>query len=48
MSPLNITQPLDSIRYMVFFLATIFGDVQYTQVMESWDIIYQPLNIYGK
>ena len=29
----HITQPLDSIRYMVFFMATILGDVQYSQVM---------------
>ena len=29
----HITQPLDSIGYMVFFMATILGDVQYTQVM---------------
>ena len=29
----HITQPLDSIRYMVFFMATISGDVQYSQVM---------------
>ena len=31
MSPLNITQPLGSIRYIRSIMATIFGDVQYTQ-----------------
>ena len=39
----HITQPLDSIRYMVFFMATIFGDVQYTP---KWDI-YKPLVFFS-
>ena len=29
----HITQPLDSIRYMVNQMATFSGDVQYSQVM---------------